>query len=165
MRIDLKDLFPGLCGLGFGAWLLRETYLLDVELAQHVGGGMNAAGYPRLLALLILGFSMFLVCQALIRSVRRQVPPSDGSQLGDTWVFKKAGIAFLGFLVYTLLLNHVGYLIITPPLLGLIVVLVGERRKLVIAATAILITLVLYTVTFYAFHIVLPEGVLRYVIG
>ena len=63
MRIDLKDLCPGLCGLAFGTWLLRETYLLDVELAQHVGGGMNAAGYPRLLSLLILGLSMFLVCQ------------------------------------------------------------------------------------------------------
>ena len=164
MRIDLKDLCPGLCGLGFGIWLLRETYLLDVELARHVGGGMNAAGYPRLLALLILGFSMFLVCQALIRGVLRRMPSSDGTQAGDPGVVKKSGIAFLGFIVYTLLLNHLGYLIVTPPLLGLIIVLVGERRKLVIAATAILITLVLYTVIFYAFHIVLPEGVLRYVI-
>ena len=164
MHIDLKDLCPGLCGLAFGTWLLRETYLLDVELARHVGGGMNAAGYPRLLALLILGFSIFLVCQALIRAVLRRMPPPDGTQAGDPGVVKKAGIAFVGFIVYTLLLNHVGYLIITPPLLGLIIVLVGERRKLVIAATAISITLVLYTVTFYAFHIVLPEGVLRYVL-
>lgn len=164
MRIDLKDLCPGLCGLGFGTWLLRETYLLDVELARHVGGGMNAAGYPRLLSLLILGFSMFLVCQALIRGVLRRMPPSEGTQAGDPGAVRKAGIAFLGFVVYTLLLNHIGFLIVTPPLLGLIIVLVGEHRKLVIAATAIPITLVLYTVIFYAFHIVLPEGVLRYVI-
>lgn len=69
MRLDLKDLFPGLCGVGFGTWLLRETYLLDVELARHVGGGMNAAGYPRMLSLLILGFSIFLICQTLIRGM------------------------------------------------------------------------------------------------
>jgi hypothetical protein len=50
-------------------------------------------------------------------------------------------------------------------LLGFIMVLVGERRWVFIIVTSILVTLALYSVTFYAFHIVLPEGILRYVSG
>ena len=165
MHVHLKDLLPGLCGLGFGVWLLRETYLLDVELARHVGGGMNAAGYPRLLALLIIGLSTALFCQAVIRLIAHRVTASDGSQAGDRSALKKVALAFLGFIVYTLLLIPVGYLIMTPVLLGLLMVLVGERRWVFIVPTSILLTLALYWVSFYAFHIVLPEGVLRYLSG
>lgn len=165
MRVDLKDLLPSLCGLGFGGWLLRETYFLDVELARHVGGGMNAAGYPRLLAVLIVMLSIAPLCQALIRRANKRMTETDGAMAGERSALKKVGLAFLSLIVYTLLLRPVGYLIMTPMLLGFVMVLIGERRWVFIVATSILLTLALYAVTFYAFHILLPEGLLGYMSG
>ena len=56
MTIDWRnDVLPALPFIGFAGWLLYETTVLDVEVAGHVGGGMDAAGYPRVLALLIAG--------------------------------------------------------------------------------------------------------------
>jgi putative tricarboxylic transport membrane protein len=165
MRIDLKDLLPSLCGLGFGGWLLRETYLLDVELARHVGGGMNAAGYPRLLAVLIVGLSIALLCRAMMPRANKRMTEADAAMAGGRSTLKKVGLAFLSLIVYTLLLRPVGYLIMTPVLLGFVMVLIGERRWVSIVATSILLALALYAVAFYAFHIVLPEGLLRYMSG
>ncbi len=162
MRVDLKNFLPGLCGIGFGAWLLRETYLLDVELAQHVGGGMNAAGYPRLLGLSIIGLSIALLWQGVSLRTANRVTEADEPTAGDRSTVKKPALAFLGLLVYTLFLLPIGYLIMTPLVLSLVMVLVGERRWVFIVPTSILLTLALYAVSFYAFHIVLPEGVLRY---
>lgn len=165
MRIDLKDLLPSLCGLGFGGWLLRETYLLDVELARHVGGGMNAAGYPRLLAVLIVGLSIALLCRAMMPRANKRMTEADAAMAGGRSTLKKVGLAFLSLIVYTLLLRPVGYLIMTPVLLGFVMVLIGERRWVSIVATSILLAFALYAVVFYAFHIVLPEGLLRYMSG
>jgi len=57
----------------------------------------------------------------------------------------------------------VGYLIMTPLLLAFVMILVGDRRWLFIVSTAIILTFTLYAVTFYVFHIVLPEGIMQYV--
>ncbi len=126
---------------------------------------MNAAGYPRLLAVLMIGLSIALVCQSAIRRLRSREMEGDEATAENRPVLKKAALAFLALIGYTLLLIPVGYLIITPVLLGFVMVLVGERRWVFIVATSILLTLALYSVTFYAFHIVLPEGVFRYLGG
>ena len=160
MGIDLKNFLPGICGIVFGAWLLRETSLLDVELAAHVGGGMNAAGYPRMLALGIIGLSIVLVGQAIFHQSKRITSTDENSD--NQSAYKKATIAYIGLILYTLLLIPVGYLIMTPILLSLVMILVDERRWVFVVTVSIVLTLSLYMVSYYAFHIVLPEGVFRY---
>lgn len=162
MGVVLNNFVPSLCGLAFGAWLLRETYLLDVQVARQAGGGMNAAGYPRLLALLIIGLSATLLWKSFIwRTDRREDAEAEPAQ-GDRWPSRKVSVAFFGCIVYTVLLSSVGYLIMTPLLLAFVMILVGERRWLFVALTSILLTFTLYAVTFYVFHIVLPEGIMQY---
>jgi hypothetical protein len=163
LGIIFNNFVPSLCGLGFGAWLLRETYLLDVQVAHQAGGGMNAAGYPRLLALLIIGLSAILLWKSFIwRSDRREDAEAEPAH-GDRWPSRKVLMAFFGCIVYTVLLSSVGYLIMTPLLLAFVMILVGDRRWLFIVSTAIILTFTLYAVTFYVFHIVLPEGIMQYV--
>lgn len=161
MGIVPSNFVPSLCGLSFGAWLLRETYLLNVHMAELAGGGMNAAGYPRLLAFLIIGLSIILLCKSFIwQSTDRRKEDDAEAENGDRGSFKKASVVFLVCIVYTALLSSVGFLILTPLLLAFVMILVGERRWLFAALTSILLTFTLYAVTFFVFHIVLPEGVL-----
>ena len=44
------DLAASLASIGLGAWLFRETFSFSVTASERVGGGIDAAGYPRLLA-------------------------------------------------------------------------------------------------------------------
>jgi len=162
MRVDLKNLIPGLCGLVFGGWLVYETFLLDVDLAYSVGGGMSAAGYPRLLGLGILGLSALIICKSILkRFLERAVANGQEESSVDRSGLKKVGVAVLGLVIYTLLLNTVGYLIITPFVLALVMILVGARNWLYILATSILLTISLHLVSLYVFHIMLPEGLLE----
>lgn len=165
MRLDMKDFLPGLCGVGFGAWLLRETYFLDLMLSYRIGGGMSAAGYPRVLGLAIIGLSILLLLRAVTRGLAKRVGAGDGVLVKDRWAYKKVVSIFLGLVIYTLLLYPVGYFIMTTLILALVMILVGERRWVFIVATSISLTFALYGISFYIFHIDLPGGVLRYLMG
>jgi hypothetical protein len=162
MREEVKDLVSGLLGLVFGVWLLWETYRLDVEMAHNVGGGMSAAGYPKLLGLFIVGLSLLLSGRylVLIFTTKKRVEGEESQK--DRTAFKKVGCAFLGLIIYTLMLTRVGYLIMTAPLLGMIMYLFGERRWFFISITSIIVTGTLYAVTYYVFHIAMPQGILGF---
>lgn len=162
MRGEAKDLVPGLLGLVFGGWLLWETYRLDVEMAHNVGGGMSAAGYPRLLGFLIIGLSLVLSGRYFKRLLAmKEIRGSKEPQTNPT-ALKKVACAFLGLVIYILMLTMVGYLIMTPPLLAMIMYLFGERRWFFILITSIIVTGTLYTVTYYVFHIAMPQGILGF---
>ena len=137
MREEAKGLVSGLLGLLFGGWLLWETHRLDVELAHNIGGGMSAAGYPRLLGSLIIALSLLLSGIYVVRwFAKKKHHKSEKSQTNRA-ALKKVAWAFLGLAIYTSLLMLVGYLIMTPPLLAMVMVLFGERRWLFISITSI----------------------------
>lgn len=162
MRIELKDFLPGLCGAGFGAWLLRETYVMDLTAPHKIGGGMSAAGYPRVLAFSVLALSVILLVRAFARGDGKQSVMDQAVQAAKRSARRKVALTFLSLVAYTLLLYQVGYLIMTILLLAFIMVLVGERRWVFVALSSLSLTLTLYGISFYVFHIDLPAGVLKY---
>ena len=162
MREEAKGLVSGLLGLLFGGWLLWETYRLDVELAHNIGGGMSAAGYPKLLGSLIVGLSLLLSGIYVFRLFATKKRRGNKESQIDRTALKKVAFAFLGLVIYTLMLTLVGYLIMTPPLLAMIMYLFGERRWFIISITSIIVTGTLYTVTYYIFHIAMPQGILGF---
>ncbi len=162
MREEAKGLVSGLLGLLFGGWLLWETYRLDVELAHNIGGGMSAAGYPKLLGLFIVGLSLLLSGRYFVRLFATKKPRGSKESQIDRTALKKVALAFLGLVIYTLMLTLVGYLIMTPPLLAMILYMFGERRWFIISITSIIVTGTLYTVTYYIFHIAMPQGILGF---
>lgn len=162
MREEAKGLVSGLLGLLFGGWLLWETHRLDVEFAHNIGGGMSAAGYPRLLGSLIIGLSLLLSGIYVVRLIAKKKHRGNEKSQADRAALKKVGWAFLGLVIYTSLLMVVGYLIMTPPLLAMVIVLFGERRWFFISITSIMVTGMLYTVTYYIFHIAMPQGILGF---
>ena len=162
MREEANDLVSGLFGLVFGVWLLWETYRIDVEMAHNVGGGMGAAGYPKLLGFFIVGLSFVLMGRYLVRLLPRKGRRKIEESQNGPAAFKKVVCAFLGLIIYTLMLTRAGYLIMTPPLLAMIMILFGERRWFFISITAIIVTGTLYAVTYYVFHIAMPQGILGF---
>ena len=153
-----NDVLPSLPFIGFAGWLLYETTVLDVEVAGHVGGGMDAAGYPRVLALLIAGLSVLVIAQG----IRRRQPLSAGKPLdapppGLHPVIRPA-LAMAAIVVYTFIMIPVGFLIATPVLLAFVMFLVGDRNWVRIGATAVLLTFATWAISFFGFHILLPEG-------
>ena len=60
--------------------------------------------------------------------------------------------------VYTFIMLPVGFLIATPVLLAFVMFLVGDRNWVRIGATAVLLTFATWAISFFGFHILLPEG-------
>ncbi len=158
MTIDWRnDVLPALPFIGFAGWLLYETTVLDVEVAGHVGGGMDAAGYPRALALLIAGLSVLVIAQG----IRGRRPLSAGKPLDapppGLHPRIRPALAMAAIVVYTFIMLPVGFLIATPVLLAFVMFLVGDRNWVRIGATAVLLTFATWAISFFGFHILLPE--------
>jgi len=160
VRLEKKEIIGGLACLGFGAWLLYQTFLLDVEVAKRVGGGVGADGYPFLLAVATIGLAIFLTLQAVFGRERQTPAEAPGIQGNEPPVFKRAVWCFLSVVIYTALLLPIGYLITTPILLVVLMRILGDRRWVVPLVNALLLTLGIFVAFRYGVNIVLPEGVL-----
>jgi len=158
-RANPRDLVPGLLFLGFGAWLLYESGRLDVVLARDVGGGMNAAAYPRLLAIALLAGAAMLLWRALRPGSQA---PSGPSADGGPALSGRAGAAMLSFLLFALLLERLGFVLAAALLLAALMAIAGERRWPVLITLPVAMALTVQIVTRLAFDIVLPRGVLRF---
>ena len=153
-----KDVIPALVFVVFAGWLMYETVVLDVEVAGHVGGGMDAAGYPRTLALLIAGLSALVVARGMwMRRAADAREPSDARPPGPHPIVKPS-LAMVAIVLYTLAMIPVGFLIATPVLLAFLIFLVGERRWGRVFFGAVVLTLATWAASFFGFHILLPEG-------
>ena len=148
------DLAAGLISIGLGSWLFWQTFSFTVTASERVGGGIDAAGYPRLLAGLTVALGAILVARACWKRRARPAPDEAGARL------RTAG-ALAILLLYTLALEPVGFLIATPPALVALLRLVGRRRLLPAAMAAIVFTAVIFLLFRYGVNIVLPEGLLR----
>lgn len=154
------SLVPAALFAVLGGWLYVETFLIGDEFA--IGVGMDAGTYPQILAIATLLLAVVLGLRAWFR------PDADEkAENGDTAAghlrpgLCKVGAAMAVLVLYTLLLDPLGFLIATPATLAAVMLLAGERRPLLIGATAILLTVAVQALSFYGFSIVLPEGPLR----
>lgn len=71
------------------------------------------------------------------------------------------GSVLLALAVYILLLPALGYILATSLFVGVLVVLAGERRALVVALYAIVFSLAMYFVFSEFLSIVLPRGIVE----
>ncbi len=159
-----RGLVPAVLFFLLGVWLYAETFLIGDEFA--IGIGMDAGTYPQVLAIGTIILSVVMGVRAWFRLDADEVPedggsrdqvPEDERRSGR----RKVGLALAALVLYTLLLHPLGFLFATPLLLAVVMLLAGERRPLLICATAILLTIAVQALSFYGFSIVLPEGPLR----
>ena len=156
------DLAASLASMGLGAWLFRETFSFSVTASERVGGGIDAAGYPRLLAGLTVLLGLALAGRALWKwRTARAAPPPVAKAQGQAGGRLRAAISFAVLLLYTLLLEPLGFLLATPLAVGALLRIIGGRGAVHTALAAIAFTVGIFIFFRYGVNIVLPEGLLR----
>lgn len=131
---------------------MLETYTsFGISVSSHIGGGIDAAGYPRLLGAASVCIGVLLFAGAFFMP-----EPADGrSRHGRLW----APVALIATLiVYFEILLLFGYAIATPFLIAGLLLLSGERRPLVIVPVAIAVTAGFFVLFRFGAGILLPEG-------
>ncbi len=155
-----KDLAASLVSMGLGAWLFWQTFSFNVTASERVGGGIDAAGYPRLLASLTVLLGITLAGRALWKW-RAALPCPAASPAGQGGGKLRAAFSFAVLLFYTLLLEPLGFLVATPLAVGALLRIVGGRGALHAAVAAVAFTAAIFVFFRYGVNIVLPEGLLR----
>jgi hypothetical protein len=126
------------CGtFTFSIWVLIETYVsVDVSRSTGIAAGIDAATYPRLLAILGLGLSVLLFVASGIHAFSTQ---SDALKNGSSKNYATTWLAAAGFVGYVLLLPVLGFWLATPPVLIILLFASGMRHPLKLAAAALFV--------------------------
>lgn len=146
-----RDAFAAVFAVALGVWIVFTTFTSDmISVSSHIGGGIDAAGYPRLLG------SVAIIIGALIAlSVWLAAPVR--SQDGEIRKLHCLG-AFLALVAYLVMLPWFGFFVSTPLLVVALMWMLGDRRPVVLAAVAVVTTAAFYVAFRHGAGILLPEG-------
>ena len=128
----------------------------------EVGGGVGGIAasplfFPRLMAALLGILGIVILVRGHTRE--RNLRDGEGFPFEPGEVLRVAGAAAI-VIAYTLLLETVGYLLLTPVALVALCVFLGFRRWFVLLLTAVVFTALVYVGFRYGMKILLPEGLL-----
>lgn len=151
--------------LAFWLALAAVGYALSFEFADEAGTYLwGAASWPRGVLLLI---AIGALAQAAVRLYRRKLTiPSDTAAREGAAVTAKPEVAsrlkFLATfalpLIYVALLPHAGFYVTTPFFLAAYLLLLGERRPLVLIVAPLVIYALINLVFTRLFYVALPTG-------
>ena len=158
MSSRLSRLCPILFFIVIGALIVYQSSLLDVEMAQNMGGVLGPAAYPKLLGILMLGLSFLFIYKGWPSEAETQ---NEQQELSATKpAYHLTILSFIGLLVLTYLLEFLGFIVASILLMMWFMVMMGERRWLFLTLSSIVFPLVVFSVFRYGFGIVFPEGIL-----
>jgi hypothetical protein len=168
-KIKIGDLVSALiCGsiASYAIYLTLTTFVTD----QAAGGGpfANSAFYPRLLAGVIIFLSIILAISSFIKkeddpatttaepvtpvSVEENDEPFEQDKLSSIMIIAVAIVQ----IVYTILLNKVGYLWLTPFYMALMFRMLLIRNWILIAVLSLASTFILYYFFSLLLDVILP---------
>ncbi|MBM3525582.1 MAG: tripartite tricarboxylate transporter TctB family protein [Alphaproteobacteria bacterium] len=141
-------------------FLVVPTQITVPQIA--IGGGMGGVVasphfFPTLIAafLALLGVSIFLRGHGRARTLA----DGEGFELIPAQLLRVGATAAI-LIAYWLLLEQVGYVILTPVAILLLATFLGYRRWLLLIAVAAAFTVIVYAGFRYGMQIFLPEGLL-----
>ncbi|MFQ5693685.1 MAG: tripartite tricarboxylate transporter TctB family protein [Nitrospinota bacterium] len=116
---------------------------------------------PSFLPWILTACLLFLSGLWLAQALRKDLPdePAEGTAPRGTPAprgTRRAAGGLLALLAYLAVLPYLGFLVSTPPLVGVLMWTLGERRPLPLGALAIGIPLFLYGLFKILFHVPLP---------
>ena len=155
----LADLLGGVLSICFGSLAMGLSFGFQIDASDRVGGGIDAALYPRLIATAVIILGLVLVVKGIqARLTAAGAATGAATPGGGSWLVLPALYATL--VVFTLVLIEVGYVIASLVLIAVILLLLGERRPLVVVVVSTAVTAGIFLAFRYGFNIVLPEGIL-----
>lgn len=144
------------CGLIAGA--LAILFFIGTLSFPKSSIGINPRVYPFVVIFSTFALSATLVAQGFLKQKRTKNPPAKTLPRGTT-ALKLIALA-AGMLIYVFALEPLGYIVVTPLLMALTMLLFGERKPLKIVAVSALVSIALYWVFRTVFRVPLPRSVI-----
>jgi len=160
--------------VGLACYIFYLTFTTFVQ-DQASGGGpfANSAFYPQLVAGVIIFLSVLLVASSLIQkrggekrsaaikddTIQAIDQPKEGQPLGNDKISRKflIAIAFI-LIVYTVLLDMFGYVVVTPFFMALMFWTLKIRKWIAITLLSVISTFVMYVFFASLLEVILPPG-------
>ena len=141
------DFFTGLALVALAVGVFVGT--LDMAKVER---GIGPGDYPRVVAWGLLVLGGILTIQSGLKLVRREKRPLPF----PAGAFPRVSTMVLMTAAYIYLMPLTGFVLITPVYLFLTMVFFGLRRYLLGAVASVAVTLTLFVIFRYAFHVLLP---------
>ena len=123
---------------------------------------IDSAG-PRMFPLIVSSLMIAIGVAHILGAwlVRRRLPADSEEKKKENGSIKHVILICIACGVYCLLLESVGYLIMTPLLIIAIMMSVGERKIGSILTTTVVVSAFLFCVFYYALNVRIPLGILE----
>ncbi len=160
--MGIREIHPdAIIGGGLLVFCVVVYLIIPFEIQElmryDASTGLSPAVFPKLSVFLIAGLSTILILSGL-RS--KNFAQGEDRRARRTGIRARVITTFIIVVAYVYLIDILGYLVITPLALGLLMWHFGERRWLMILSSAILTTIGLFCFFRYIMYIILPEGIL-----
>lgn len=135
-----------------------EIQMPRIQVGGGVGGAVASPWFfPRLMAAVLgfLGVLIFLRGRSRAETLRS----GEGFAFGRTQAARVSGTTAI-LVAYLVLLDWIGYLLLTPVALAGLSILLGFRRWLILAIVAVFVPATIYLGFRFGMKILLPEGLL-----
>lgn len=147
------DIISGLIGILFGVYILVTA----ARFPQDVVMGIGPAFFPMMLALALIFFSCLLICFAFLGKSKGTVEKFNFKDPGK----QRAIIALIVTIIYSLLLNVLGFIVTTILYLFGLMFLLEKRDYLSMSLISVGLTLGVFIIFEKLLHIALPVGFLN----
>ena len=147
----------GAVALGLVGLFLVVPREIDAFIQFGASPGMSPRVFPQVALIALAGLGLMLVVTRLRTGTGPAPDEAEGVTPGGR---ARALAAFAVMGLYAVLMEWLGYLLLTPLAIVALGALFGERRWLRLAAVAVATTAVVWAFFRYLLFLVLPEGTL-----
>ncbi len=157
-----KDLIFSLGVIALGIAVIAVAWSWPEPLIRDAVG---PRAFPYGLGLLFVGGGAFVAWQRLRNmhaAAGYQVPDEGGEEEDGVPASGLRAMSIIGLcVIYALILNPVGFVVATPPLIALCLIAMKERKPVTVIVTALSFTIITYLLIHTVLGGRLPEGVLQ----
>lgn len=146
----VKDTRAADLGVGIGFIALGGIVIHLASQLQKMPRGIGPGGYPRVVAYMMILLGLIQAARVLAKGM-----PKFGFSV-DRRQFALVAAAIAASFIYVYLVRYLGFLLLTPFLLFLVIMLFGYRKYLKAAVISVCVSTALYIVFAKIFMIFLP---------
>lgn len=148
-KIRWLDFFIGILGIA----LFAAVFIFSASFPAPHQAQLGAAVFPRIVVILLAVEALYIALKSFKKTASGSLEIQNAS---------KVALAFITLLAYGLLLKKVGFVILTPIFITLLLMMMKFSRTLINIITALVTTGAIYVVFKLLLSVPLPEGILGF---
>lgn len=143
------------------------AYIQATGFRQVKGAYVQASTFPQIMDIGMMIFTVVLLIQSIVKLVGQMKPDDPNAEPAPTLnPFKNKGIgaAFLVILLsvlYVLLFDKLGYVLVSALVSAIIMWLIGKRKPVTVILVSVLVPLVMWVIFYKLLTVNIPMGVLQ----